>query len=443
MKLFNDHLWGVALLGLACVCPVYGQTPLSLEQAISLAHKHDPWLEGSHHREQALTARGIAVGELPDPRVSLGLANLPVDSLEFDQEPMTQFRVGVSQTFPRGDSQALQRRQLEQLRDQQPHMRRDREATIRLEVTQLWLENYRHSEAIRLIDRDRVLFEHLADVAEASYTSALGQTSQQDLVRAQLELTRLDDRLTVLQSRREAARAQLSEWVITRSLEGFTISDALPDLSLVLPELLSEQGGEDPRLRQLLLTHPRIQAIDQKIVASSTSIDLARQKYKPQWDLNANYGYRDNDPVGRDRSDFLSVGVSFDLPLFTTNRQDKEVDAATASAAAAKTERALALRSMRAGFKAAKSRLLRLSQRKTLYENRLLREIHDQAEASLMAYTHDAGDFAEVVRARIAELNAHIELLNIDIERLKTIAELNYFLVAGRDGQKKGQGHEN
>jgi hypothetical protein len=53
--------------------------------------------------------------------------------------------------------------------------------------------------------------------------------------------------------------------------------------------------------------------------------------------------------------------------------------------------------------------------------------MNDQAEASLNAYTNDDGDFAEVVRARIAELNANIDYLNINVDRLKTIAALNYF----------------
>jgi hypothetical protein len=57
--------------------------------------------------------------------------------------------------------------------------------------------------------------------------------------------------------------------------------------------------------------------------------------------------------------------------------------------------------------------------------------VHDQAQASLTAYTNDAGDFAEVVRARIAELNANIDFLNISVDRLFAIAELNYFLPSG------------
>ena len=94
-----------------------------------------------------------------------------------------------------------------------------------------------------------------------------------------------------------------------------------------------------------------------------------------------------------------------------------------------KTERALILRQLKSGFETAEAQYLRLIERKSLFDTRLLKEMSEQAEASLSAYTHDDGDFAEVVRARIAELNARIEALNVNIEIQKNIAQLNCFQV--------------
>lgn len=68
-----------------------------------------------------------------------------------------------------------------------------------------------------------------------------------------------------------------------------------------------------------------------------------------------------------------------------------------------------------------------------LYQKQLLPQMSEQAEASLEAYTNDESDFAEVVRARIAELNAQIDALAIDVERQKTIIELNYFFMDNAD----------
>jgi outer membrane protein TolC len=417
----------VSLMGVSALA--VAQTQLTLERAVSRAQTTDPWLEGSRYREQAVVAKSVVAGTLPDPMVSLGVANLPTDSFDFGQEPMTQFKVGVSQMFPRGETRELKRRQLREQGEQQPQMRRDRLAKVAVAVSQLWLEAYRNKHAIRLIEKDRELFEHLVDVAESSYTSVVGKTQQQDLVRAQLELTRLDDRLTVLQQRQEMSLAKLTEWLPGIGPEGITLSDTLPVLAL----------NSSEQIAQVLLAHPRIKTFDQKIAATGTGVELAKQKYRPQWGLNASYGYRDDTPLGVERSDFFSLGVSFDVPLFTSNRQDREVQAAQATEAAMRTEKVLALRSMRASFESAQSRLKRLNQRKALYEERLLKEIHDQAEASLTAYTNDAGDFAEVVRARIAELNANIDFLNINIDRLLTITELNYFLAPVNAPKAGGQ----
>ena len=82
-----------------------------------------------------------------------------------------------------------------------------------------------------------------------------------------------------------------------------------------------------------------------------------------------------------------------------------------------------------AAFETQRTQLLRLNERQTLYKERLLPQMQNQAEASLTAYTNDDGDFAEVVRSRIAELNASIDALEIDVERQKSIVQLNYFLM--------------
>ena len=127
--------------------------------------------------------------------------------------------------------------------------------------------------------------------------------------------------------------------------------------------------------------------------------------------------------------DLFSVGVTFDLPLFTDNKQDKEVNSAISKTEAIKTEKLLLMRKLLASYSSAKGRLLRLKDRQSLYKNKLIPQIHDQAEASLTAYTNDDGDFAEVVRSRIAVLNAEIDELTLNVEEQKLLLELNYLFI--------------
>ena len=422
------------------VISVPASAGLSLEQAVALARNNDPWLQGSELRQQAVEALSVSEGSLPDPMVDVGFANLPTDTFDFDQEPMTQFKVGLSQVIPRGDSRELRRRQLEFMGTEYPHQREKRRAQVAVQVAHLWLEAFRARESVRLIEQDRTLFEHLVDVAQSSYSAALGRTRQQDLVRAQLELTRLEDRLTVLRERYDMARSKLGAWLYAAEGAAFTSSGGwreielageLPVLAVSDPRLARSDNLFSPQeLAGYLQNHPAILALDSRIAAGETGIALAEQKYHPQWRLNASYGYRDDDPMGNDRADFFSIGVAFDLPWFTSKRQDPQVQSAAANAEALRTERSLALREMIAAFDAQRARLVRLEERRRLYRDRLLEEMHEQAEASLAAYTHDDGDFSEVVRARIAVLNTRIDALVFVIVRLYCISLLNYFLVA-------------
>lgn len=345
---------------------------------------------------------------------------------------MTQLKVGVTQALPRGDSLELTQKRLNQLSQEFPLQRQDRKAKVKATVTQLWLDIYLTEQTINLIERDRQLFEQLAETVSLNYSSAMGQTRQQDVIRSQVELTRLDDRLSKLHQELATKKSMLKEWLINDSHLAFAHNDfslpaAMPMLSLEHEQVVSLKSSSDKQmLIQHLQQHPQVLAFEQKVKASETNIDLAKQKYKTQWSVNASYGHRDDDPMGNSRSDFFSVGVSFDLPIFTSNRQDQEVTASVKEREAMKADKWLLLRNLLSTTINYHSQLSELNKRRSLYKDSLLEEMNQQAEATLNAYTNDNGDFTEVMRSRIDELNTKIEALNVEINYLKTVAQLNY-----------------
>ncbi|NQY89593.1 MAG: TolC family protein [Colwellia sp.] len=450
--------FGVTMLTFFCfslvanVMPISSvNTPLTLEQAIKFAQKNDPWLTGNIHQQRAIESMSMAVSTLPDPKISLGLANLPTNGFDFSQEGMTQAKVGISQMFPRGDTLDIKSQQLRIQSEAFPYQRQDRAAKVAVIVGSLWLDSYRVQQSIALIEKNRSLFEQLADIAEASYSSGLGKTRQQDIVRAQLELTRLENRLDKLAQQKNSYEGMLSQWLTTfllandsaqaaNLLTDFSVhnrvfSQQLPQIELLKPDLIYQQNWLKPaEVVSYFINHPSVMAVDKKVSAIKTGIRLAQQKYKPEWGVSASYGYRGDDAKGSSRADLFSVGVTFDLPLFTKNRQDQEVQSAIFKTEAVKTEKLLLLRQLLGAYSSAKGRLLRLNDRQSLYKSKLLPQSHDQAEASLTAYTNDDGDFSEVVRARIAVLNAEIDQLTIDVAEQKILLELNYLFIGSIKG---------
>ena len=397
-----------------------GQSKLSLEQAISSAVIDDDWIIANKQIELSLSEQSISAGQLPDPRMSIGLSNMPLDTFNFNQEPMTQLRIGINQTFPRGDTLELQQRQKMQQSEVNPFLRDDRNANVALQVSTLWLNSFLAQQSIELIENDRELFEQLVDLTGVRYTSATGLARQHDLVRAQLELTRLDDRLAMLRQLQNTNKQKLSQW-LPYQLLSMPLSSSTPKIEAPSTHLTSlSQAAE------FFANHPTIRAHDKRIEIAQTKVALTQQGLKPSYSVGASYGYRDNAPMGIQRADFITLDLSFDIPYFSEKRQKPNIRASRYIASARQTERILLFKELFSNYQQANAQLDVLNERKALFEDTLLDQMSDLTETRLSAYTADEGDFEEVMRAFIGELNTKIELLEIDIQRLQVISRLNY-----------------
>ncbi len=414
------------------------QPLLTLSSAIELAVERDLWVKSNHNEQRSIEAQSIAAGSFPDPKISLGVANVSAENFNFNQEPMTQLRIGLSQAFPRGKSRQLKKQKLQDIAAIFPYQRQDRLMQLVVVVSHIYLDAYKAQESIALINKDRELFEQLVDVVEVNYTSSIGKTRQHDIIRSQLELIRLDDRLTVITQQKDESLKKLNQWIsedFTRQSLS-TLSSSMQNdqvLSSVFPNVLldldSSQFNSDSKpFVEYLLNHPRIKSLDQKLTAAHTAIELAKQQYKPEFSVTSSYGFRNDNPLGVNRADLFSIGVTFDVPLFTKNKQDQQLKSEVLTSEVVETEKLLMMRAMKADFEKNKIRFNGLKKRQKLYENQLLPQMREQATASLTAYKNDDGDFSEVVRSRIAVLNAEIDELEINTEILKTIIQLNYFL---------------
>lgn len=455
-KMFSKMIKVTPVLTVAVLAVIIGVIPatafaqktLSLAQAIEQAQTNDPWIHGNKLKRSALLAQSVAANTLPDPKVSLLMANVPTNTWNFDQEAMTQLKVGISQMFPRGDERAIKQAQLQIDSTKFPLLNQNRKAMIAVEVAQLWLDAYLAQKTITLIQKDQALFEQMADVAKASYASAFGKTRQQDVIRSQLELVQLADRLAAQYQGLDVAIAQLNEWLYTTNESNnsddtasfnfdqqsvvLSVTDTLPIIRLSNAELFKSGHFSRNALAKILLKHPSVLALDVKQQVAQKNVALANEQYKPQWGVNASYAHRNDTEENTNRADLLSVGVTFDLPFFTEARQDKLMFSSIAQAEAIKTEKLLRVKQMLSGVAQEVKQIHRLAQRQMLYKEKLIKQTHEQAEASLTAYTNDDGSFSEVVRARIAELNARISALQIDVNALKSVVRANYFLVQAK-----------
>jgi len=388
------------------------RTPLTLAEAEDLALVAEPGRAALLSRSEAFAEQAVAAGQLPDPMLRVGLANYPVSDGSFSSEPMTQAQLGIRQVFPRSRTRSLGTEKFEAMaaEAQDSALAREREV---LEATRMaWLEIYYWQSARATVSDSRPFFEDLVAVTRSLYS--VGRKSQADVLRAELELSRLDDRL--IESDRSAAEAQarLSRWLG---------ADAYRPLAMKLPDWQSLPTLDD--LQAALAGHPALEAADAGIDARQTAVNLAEQSKKPAWALDLGYGYRDGyNANGEPRSDFVSLIVSVDLPFFQKNRQDRHLAAALRERSAAIDTKAELNARLSSQLGVEYARWQDLTRRIELYEQRILGQSETRAEAAMLAYQSDAGDFADVMRAAIDDLNTRLDHIRLKVERAKSYATL-------------------
>ncbi|MGY0592622.1 MAG: TolC family protein [Paraglaciecola chathamensis] len=447
---------------------------MTLIDAISRAQQQDPWLSGSQQKERALQARGVAGDTLDNPELSFGLLNLPSDGFALDQEPMTQFKVGIKQTFTRGDSRSITRQRFNQLAAAQPLMRDDRRKQITQTITLLWLDLYYAKQSIALATQQSDVLQQLIDIAQRNYASVYangsGQITQNDVLNAQLDKATLGDRIAELNVSKRTIEAKLCQWIVSESSShaglsnefasinasdsssearpldfanskheiGFDDCELGSDAAVSLPEIPSLPDfitrdkqrplGRSNAMLALLVEHPRVQALKQNITASDSDVKLAKTQYDPKWAVNASYAHRQDDALNISRADFWSLGVSVDLPLFSDQKQDSLLSAAHHQKEALRTDYRLLIRQMMAQLDVLSAQYVEYSKRIRHYERVILPNIVEQKEVSTANLSHDYGSLNAAIEVSITELDAKLALLKLRNEQRKIQAKILYFL---------------
>ena len=405
----------VVLAGIAVSSDLVASA-LSLEAVEELALASDPGVQSVESNRLALEEMSIAAGQLPDPLLKMGLVSLPTDTFNLGQEAMTQVQLGVVQKFPRGKSRSLRSEQIGIKSQGLNEMARDQRLRILLSVREQFLEVAKQKHLASINAEAITAFSDVADITQDYY--ATGRVHQQDVLQAAVELARVEDRATRITQDEEQARARLAMWIGDSAYRD--LDDAWPQFDdLSSPEVIKDSLNE----------HPRVQALQKDVFAAETGVELARQKYKPEFALDLTYGGRaGTNPDGSSRTDLLTLMVVMDVPLFHKNRQDRIVAAQIAESSAAMFSRDDILRRMSSvvDFHAATQR--KQQERIDLFENTLLPEAAFSSEASFGAYQSSIADLTTLLRTRITEFDLQLEHARLEAEVLKTQARLLYLV---------------
>jgi len=389
-----------------------GPPTIEFEAAVALAVARSPRAEAARQRAAAVAARFPQVTALDDPTLSSTSYPLRDQALQ-TAAGRVQTGVQVAQRVPwpnklNARGEAVRR---------EVQIARTEVASAELAAAQsariAWFEAWYAGRATEVTRRNRALLEQLSEVAVARVRTGGAQT---DVLRAELEIDRLDDRLLGLRRAEDVARADLA--AALRLPPGAPLPTAAAELPALDPST-----EVDSLFAAAQSCRPELRRIGWEIARDRTRRRLACLAAKPDFTAGLGYGVVTEEDAlagnanGRDN---LSVQIGLTLPIYQDKIRAGVAEADRRLAADARSldaERDDTLRAIRR----LAIRLETLEDQLALLEDRTLPRAERTLDVSLADYRGDRIGFTEVA-------NSYGDLLRLEVQRARLRADVGVAL---------------
>ena len=388
---------------LACALMLLGLTTvqaievLTLHTAVNRVLLANPGLAAIEARAKALAEIPDQAGALSDPSLSVNLANLPLDSFSFTQEGMTQFQLGITQALPYPGKLALRSQAAQHEAMAAGEDVNEKRLQLVRDVKTVWWNLFYVDRALEVIARNQVLLKQFVDVAETRYT--VGRGLQQDILLAQLELSKLSDSAIRVQNIRENEAVRLN--LLMDQPAGQAVL-----LPVVVDETLLTLMSVDVLQQRVETARPSLVAQIKRLGAARNRVDLAKKDYRPDFKVGAVYGLRNgNNPDGSRRSDFGSIMFSMNLPLYSGSKQDRAVDQRNAEWIQQKYRLHDQRNQVASQVQQAMIDYRRAGERTQLFQQEIIPQARQTVDAMLAGYQVGKVDFLSLIRSQTTLYN--------------------------------------
>jgi len=285
------------------------QQTLSLEDLVREALEKNPEAQSALHTVKGLERRVPQVKTLPDPVVGVGWAGNPAPFSTMSGDASSYRGVTVSEQFPYPGKLKLQGAIAGKEADA---AQADYEAVRRrvtVEAKAAFYDYFYFDKAIQTTNKNKDLLEKLSKIAEARYR--VGKAMQQDVLRSQVEVSLLLEKLTMLEQQKDTAQARINTFLLRAPEAPLPPAAGVEPATMrySLDELYALAGDNDTAV----LRNQRM------VERSRLSVALAQKEYRPDFGVSYMYQQRTAQP------DMNGVTFSVNIPVFYRSKQRQGV----------------------------------------------------------------------------------------------------------------------
>jgi outer membrane protein TolC len=390
---------------------------LRLRDIVVEARRANPMLQAARYQADAFEERGSQAGALPDPVLSLGLRNRPLDF--GTDSPMTMNWIGLSQTFPWPGNQGFGQQKQEHFARAADLDADEMEAALVARVKEVYFRLAFMDRALDIMASTRELLRDFLQVTSAKY--AVGRGLQQDILQAQVAIAQMTADITVVKANRVATAARLN------SLLGRPATERIGLLEL--PQPGSPLAAVDSLMATAARNRPAIQAARERALAAEAGYRAAKRDAYPDFTLAVGYGQRP------EFEDLATIQVGISLPLWSGSKQKpriREMQAIQSTEAAREINLHNETFARLSELRAAAERARELSE---LYRTSIIPQARAAVESALSAYRVGEVDYMTLLSNQTTVNRFETERVRLAAEYQGAVAGIEALTGSERDTQ--------
>jgi outer membrane protein TolC len=387
---------------------------LVLDSLVAEALRANPDLAAAKLRYQAFEAKVPQAGSWPDPMFKTVFSNLPTDSWAMDRTPMSGIELMFTQKVPFPGKLGLKKNATRSMAHKAREEYESAEDFVISELKQNYYRLVLLERSIEITRNNKLLLENFARIAQTRYS--VGKGVQQDVLKAQVEVSKMMDKLISLEEMNKTVRAKIN-----------VLLDREPQHSLGEPQelIFSKLDYTEEELQNLAVgSNPALKGMGFSVEASRSAYRLSRREYWPDFTFSVSYRLRDEvqmDPVRG--VNFFSASAGINIPLYFWSKQRKKVQ-----------EKELNLESARQRYESRENNLKfnvsrlfysmsKYTQEVELYRSAILPQARQSLESARSGYQVDKVDFLTL-------LNNQLTLYKYEIAYHQALS--SYFMTIAR-----------
>jgi outer membrane protein TolC len=391
---------------LACVSigPAFAEeSSLTLQSLVEEALLRNPSIQAASRQWEASQAIIPQVQSLPDPNLLLGYQRMPM------MEPLEGPVYGFSQKFPFPGKLGLKGEVAARHADRIEQMYYATRLNVISRLKQHYWDLHFIHKGIEIVEKNKLLLMQFEQTANARYS--VGKTAQQDVFRAQVELSRVLDRLAVLEQQKESLHAAINRILNRPPIGPLGTPEAihLTPIPQDLPELARRAEAFSP----ILLASAK------NVAQGEESVSLARKEYFPDFNLSA-LGTR-NERINENGYQ-LMFGIQ--IPLFYQTKQREGVNQAVADLSRAREDLTATRQDLLFQVKDAFERAQRATRLVKIVGKAIIPQATLALQSAQAGYSVDKVDFLTLLNNLLTLQENELELHGEMVEHEKAVARL-------------------